>query len=54
MMYNMPMFEQIQRFSKISSVNFPDFTNFFNRKNRDVAQGLGGGNISKIVPRGRL
>ena len=32
MMYNMPMFEPIQRFSKISSVNFPDFTNFFNRE----------------------
>ena len=41
MMYNMPRFEQIQRFSKISSVNFPDFTNSFNRKKSGCCPGAG-------------
>ena len=42
------MFESTGNFSKFGSLNFLDFSRFL------VVQGLGGGNISNIVPRRAL
>ena len=51
----MPMFGPIETFSKILPLQiFLILPILETERNRDVAPGLGGGNISKIVPIGPL
>ena len=42
---------QLEIFQNLTHYIFPIFPILETEQNRDVAQGLGGGNISKIVPR---
>ena len=42
---------QLEIFQNLARYIFPIFPISETEQNRDVAQGLGGGNISKIVPR---